>query len=176
MSNFIMGVIWTAFMAIFTWLLYFATGGNLFINSQGITQQELNDLLFMRIFIGIFWTVGIVLMFCGLKSIIRNLKINKNGVECFGKIIKIYPSGIYIDGRPEIKADFAVYMLEGNKVKIFSKIIGLDKSKFSKGTWCKLKQFESDINILEVALESEIPLDIVDVINNLYSDELYGID
>lgn len=170
MAEVIIGLIWILFMTIFTWVFYFS-GGNISVNVQMVTQEEFNAMLFPKVFIGVFWIIGIALLFFGLKKIIRNLKTSKNGMECFGKIIKIYPSGTYINGRPELKADFVVYLSEENKVEIISEVIGMDEYKFPRGGWVKLKHYEGDINVVDVVTEYEVPLNIVDMIDSTYNEK-----
>lgn len=170
MFEFIFGLIWTLFMVLFTWGFYFSNG-NISVNGQMVTQDEFNAMIFPKVFIGLFWIVGIALMFFGLKKIIRNIKTSKNGIECLGKIIKIYPSGTYINGRPELKADFAVYLVMENKVEVISEIIGMNEYKFPRGAWFKLKYYEGDINVGDMIREDEVPLNIVDMIDSTYNQQ-----
>lgn len=170
MFEFIFGLIWSLFTMLFTWVFYFSNG-NISVNGKMVTQAEFNAMLFPKIFIGVFWTVGIVLMFWGLKKIIRNMKTSKIGIECFGKIIKIYPSGTYINGIPELKADFVVYIDTENKVETLSEVIGMNKYKFPIGAWFKLKYYEGDINIGELLKEDQVPLNVVDIIESTIDNQ-----
>lgn len=167
MFEFIFGLIWSLFMIPFTWGLYFGNG-NIQVNGQMVTQDEFNAMLFPKIFTVTFWIIGIFFMFYGLKKTIRNIKTSKNGIECFGKIIKIYPSGKYINGKPELKADFACYIETENKIEILSEVIGLNQYRFPRRAWFKLKYYEGDINVEKILNEEQVPLNIVDMIDSAY--------
>ena len=53
-------------------------------------------MLWPKIFFGIFWAIGLFLLFKGIRKIIRDTSINIKGEECFGKVCNIYDDVVRI--------------------------------------------------------------------------------
>lgn len=168
MFKFIFGLFWTLFTFLLTWGFYF-TGMDITVNGERVSQEEFNSMILPKVFIGLFLIIGIAFMFFGLKKIIRDIMTSKRGIECLGKIVDVYPSGTYINERPQLKADFAVYLESENRVDVFSEIVGMDWYNFPKGSWFKLKYYEGDINVGEKIKNEEVPINIVDMVDNAYN-------
>ena len=122
---------------------------------------EMKDLLFIH---GCK-IMGIILMLVGLKIVIRDTMTKIKGEECFGKVIKVYATNKHINNRTVYKADFAVYISSLEKVEILSEEIGLDRTKFPKGDFFKVKTYKGDLNLGKKIDKNQIPIFILDIVN-----------
>lgn len=143
------GMFWTAITAFITWGFY-GTTGDVSVNGTLVSHEEFSAMLMPKIFIGIFWVIGIFMLFKGIIKIIKDTSTNMNGEECFGRICDIYPSGARVNGRPEFKADFLVYIPSTQETTVISEKIGFNRYKYSKGYYVRLKYYNGDINIEEI--------------------------
>lgn len=139
------GIFWCLFTLLFTIPI--------FTSSEGID-------LFLIIFIGIFWAVGISLLVKGLKKVITNHNTEKLGEECYALIKNVYPNGNRVNGTPEFNADFLVYISSKNTVEQVSEKIGYNAFKYQPNTFVKGKYYNGDINIKETIEYNSIPLNI----------------
>lgn len=73
----VFGVIWLSITAFMTYAFY-GTSGNVSVNGEIVTTEEFSSMLFPKIFIGIFWIIGISIMLVG---IILCFKKEKNSDE-----------------------------------------------------------------------------------------------
>lgn len=152
------GMIWTTFMVFFTIIFYGSNNGVITVNGQQVSQEEFSNMIWPKIFIGIFWLIGLFMLFQGLRKIIRNYLTNVNGEICYGKICNIYNSGAYINGMPEMKADVFVYIPSTQETKIISEVIGFNNIKYLTGDYLELKYYNGDINFERIIDSSDIPL------------------
>ncbi len=158
MFELIFGIIWIAITALLTFGFY-GTTGDVSVNGNLVSHEEFSAMLFPKIFFGIFWAVGIFMLFKGIIKIIRDTSTSVKGEECFGKICNIYNSGAYINGRPELKADILVYISSTQETQIVSETIGFNMYKYRTGSYVKLKYYNGDINVEGIIDEFELPAD-----------------
>lgn len=151
-------LLWLMITAFCTWVFY-GMGGDITVNGTPVSQEEFSGMLMPKIVIGIFWLIGLFLLFKGIKKCIKNASTNVNGELCYGKICSVYESGAYVNERPELKADFLVYIPSTLETKTISEIIGFDYYKYTEGTYVELKYYNGDINIEAVIDSSILPLD-----------------
>lgn len=158
MFELIFGIIWTAITALITFGFY-GTAGDVTVNGNLVSHEEFSAMLWPKLFLGIFWVVGIFILFRGIRKIIRDTSTNIKGEECFGKVCNIYNSGTYVNNRPELKADILVYIPSIQETKILSEVIGFNMYKYRIGSCLKLKYYNDDINLEGIVDEFELPSD-----------------
>lgn len=158
MFELIFGIVWTAITAFITFGLY-GFPGDVSTNTNIVSQEEFSSALLPKFFLGMFWAVGIFILFRGIIKIIKDISTNIKGEECFGKVYNIYNSGTYVNGRPELKADILVYIQSLQDTMIVSEIIGFNIGKYRIGSYVKLKYYNGDINFERIIDEYELPLD-----------------
>ena len=158
MFELIFGIMWTTITALITFGFY-GTTGDVTVNGNLVSHDEFSAMLLPKIFFGIFWVVGIFMLFKGIRKILRDTSTNLKGEECFGKVCNIYNSGAYVNGRPELKADILVYIPSIQETKIVSEIIGFDMYKYRIGSYVKLKYYNGDINFKGIVDVYELPSD-----------------
>ena len=152
MFNFKFGAAWTVvFTAIFG-ASYYAFGGQ--INIKEVRAIALG--LFI-----LFESIGIFLMITGAWTVYNDKSTEKRGEISYGRIIKVYPSGAFVNGEAELVADIAAYIPNKKRTKLFSEIIGFDPKKYIPGMYLRLKQHANDVSIVEIVEESEVPNEIV---------------
>ena len=157
MFQVIFGLFWLLFTAFFTFISY-AGGTTISVNGQIVSQEEFNAMLFPKIFLGIFWAIGIIMIIWGLKKIIRNYKTDTYGEVCYGKIINIFNSGTYVNNIPELKARVSVYIESLGTLEEIEEVIGLaTKKKYNIGDYIEGKYYNGDINIESYIPETMIP-------------------
>ncbi|MBQ7668922.1 MAG: hypothetical protein IJS47_06310 [Clostridia bacterium] len=127
-----------------------------------------------KLMLAFFLVIGIIMLAIGIKKFITDKLTDKKGEECYGRLIKVYPSGTYINGQPELKADFAVLLPIENQVEIISEVIGMSDYKFPLGSYWKLKHYNGDINILNQVSKDELPYGTTDAINAYSIVEIDG--
>lgn len=109
--------------------------------------------------------IGIIMMFIGLKQIIRNMKTNIYGITCFGKILDIYSTGVKINGRTVYNASVLIYIENEGITKIINEKIDY-KNRFFKGYYVTVKYYNNDINFVDF-LEDErnIPQQVITMLD-----------
>lgn len=106
--------------------------------------------IFFTLFFLAFYITALASIFKGIKRILIDKKTDKKGIECYGRIISISESGTYLNGKPEYKAEFLVYVYIENITKNIYETIGFNKEKYPLGSYVKLKYYNNDINIIEL--------------------------
>lgn len=159
MFELIFGLFWTAFSCFFAFMFYGGTGGDISVNGQYVTQEAFNGMLGPKIFIGVFILIGVVMIVIGLKKILTNAATSMKGVESYGTIVDIYPSGTRVNGRPVLNADVVIVEYTGVTGR-YTESIGMDYNKYRIGEYVKVKHYNKDINIIEKASEYQLPYDI----------------
>ena len=164
------GIIWNVFMAVFTWVFYYSNTGTITVSDELVSQEEFSVVLMPKIFIGLFWAIGLFMMFKGIKKIIRDSSTNIKGEVCFGRICDIYKTGSSVNGRPELKADVIVYISSINETRIISEVIGFDKNKYRCGDYVQLKYYNGDINFQGNIDNSIVPFHIQEELSKSLSE------
>ena len=165
MFKLIFGLIWTAFSVFIAFMMYGNVAGTITVNGEVVSQAKFNSMLWPKLFIGLFIIVGLILCFSGIKEIFTNMQTNKLGVENYGVIIDLRPSGSYVNGKSELKAEVAVYIDDYN-IESYEEIIGFDRLKYKPGDYVKVKHHNKDINIIEKINEDYLPMEIKEVLDN----------
>lgn len=151
MFKFKFGLIWTLFVTPIFLLCLFVPG-----EQRG--GVDMNPFLF--IFLLIFEAVGLILMYSGMKTIIKDKKTKKYGRECFGIVNDIRRTGSSSNGNDEYKAIVNIVNPETNTTTEIEEIIGFDYYKYPINSFVLCKYYEGDINIERIAQETEIPENI----------------
>ncbi len=132
MFNIFFGIIWTLITVFCMGTAIFSGGTNAFVS----------------IFFLLFLAIGIIFIITGVKEIIRNLKTEQNGEECFGKIIRISGTGTRVNGSEIFKAYVAVYIGSERRVELINEKIGFNPMLYKIGSYVKVKYFIGDINFI----------------------------
>ena len=152
------GLMWTAITAIVTFGFY-GTTGDVYVNGVPVSHEEFSVMLWPKLFLGLFWVIGLFMIGKGLIQIIKNTLTKTKGEECYGRITNVYNSGAYVNDRPELKADFLVYMPSTQSTQMLSEKIGFNRYKYPIGSYVRLKHYNGDINIEGIIDEYELPSD-----------------
>lgn len=158
MFELVFGLMWTAITAIVTFGFY-GTTGDVYVNGTPVSHEAFSEMLGPKLFLGLFWVVGLFMIGWGLTKIIKNTLTKVKGEECYGRITNVYKSGAYVNDRPELKADFLVYMPSIQDTQILSETIGFNRYKYPIGSYVRLKHYNGDINIEGIIDEFELPSD-----------------
>ena len=152
------GLIWTMITAFVTFGFYAGTAATIRVNGELVSQAEFNGMLFPKIFLGIFWVIGITMIVIGIKKIIKNSNTEKFGEVCYGRIISISKTGAYVNGVPQLKALITVYIESNGEVTEVEEVIGLATNrKYNVGDYVEGKYYNGDINISSYVPETMIP-------------------
>ena len=162
------GIIWTLFTGAIgaVFLVTINNSGGITINDRYVQNPTLSDLWPLYLFLGIFITIGIALIASGVKTVIANSKTNKYGIERYGYITDILPTGSYVNNRPELKAIVTVIDDDFGNTNTYEEIIGFDCNKYNVGDYIKVKHYENDINILHTLREDQVPYDKLDILSD----------
>lgn len=71
MNELIFGAVWTLFTAFCTWIFYGFDGGTIYVNGEVVSQEEFGAMLAPKLFIGLFWIVGIIFIVVGVVKCIK---------------------------------------------------------------------------------------------------------
>lgn len=168
MFEIVFGIIWLLITGMVTLGFYSGTADTITVNGQLVTQEEFNGMLFPKIFMGIFWAVGIIMIIVGLRKIIKNAQTEKFGEVCYGRITDIIRTGAAVNGVPELKAIVTVYIESLGITQEVEEVIGLaTKRKYNVGDYIEGKYYNGDINIDSYIPETVIPLHIQDKLKDL---------
>lgn len=132
------GIFWLGFIALFTFV---------FMGSLIASGAPFIMYLVIGGFLSIFWFVGISLVRSGYKQLKKNKETELYGNECYARVVEIYESGTYVNGRPEYKADFVLYDTVSGETNKVTEIVGFNYNAFKPGTTVKGIYYNGDINI-----------------------------
>ena len=172
MFEILFGLIWTSITAILTFVFYSGTSGEIYVNDELVSQAEFNEMLWPKLFFGIFWAIGLFMIYWGLKRIIKDKKTNAFGEICYGKITDIFESGTYINEVPELKAQIVLYIPSINDIKIVSEVIGLYGSVYNYeiGKCVEVKYYNGDINFEKVLDIQDLPYEAQEILNEFKTE------
>lgn len=142
MFELLFGIIWTLICMPF-----------MFIMLSG--SENINFLACLMIWA--FFGIGIAFIIAGIRKILRNINTDKNGEECFGKVIEVEDTGAKVNGNKIYKAFVALYINSENRVAIISEEVGFNPLKYRIGEYVLVKYYQNDINFVKNIYENEIP-------------------
>lgn len=102
-----------------------------------------------------FLIIGIVIMVIGIKKLVSNMLTEIKGIETYGVIMDIYPSGASVNGRNIMNVDVNIVEENGN-IGRYTESIGTGR-KYNTGDFVKVKYYKYDINIKGKVRKEEIP-------------------
>ncbi len=140
-------IIWVAFCLFMMIMLY---------KSSGIL-----GMIFTGPFLGLFLSVGVVLLVISIKKIIRDKKTDKHGMITYGLVSGLKPTGAKYGGREELKAE-VIIVDDIYNLSRYEEVVGSSYNKYPVGTFVKVKYFEGDINIISAVGQNEVPWDVGD--------------
>lgn len=156
MFELIFGSIWLGFSVLISIPFLFAMS-----STEGM-------IFFIVPFFGLFYAIGIIMIVIGAKKVAKNNKTEKFGELTFGKILRIFQSGNYVNGNPELKADIGAVNPNTKMLESFSEVIGFAPAKYRVGEYVLLKLYNNDVNIVERANESSIPINVKDLLDSAF--------
>lgn len=146
MFELLFGGFWLLITGFMTFAFY-GTEGPVTVNGVPMEHAEFVELLWPKLFLGVFWAIGLIMLFLGIRKIYRNIRTSTHGVETYGVIIDITPTNMRINHRPVMQAEVAV--VQDGHIEMHAERIGAGRSKYSIGDYLRLKCYKNDINILE---------------------------
>lgn len=108
------------------------------------------------VMIVVFLIIGIVIMAIGIKKLVSNMLTAVKGIETYGIIMDIYPSGASVNGKNIMNADVIIIEEDGNRGR-YTESIGTGGNKYNTGDYVKVKYYKNDINIIDRVQKEEIP-------------------
>lgn len=151
------GIIWTGITAMVTYGFYGNIGGTITVNGEVVSQAEFSAMLGPKLFLGLFWAIGIFFIVRGFLKVKRNKDTDIKGEICYGRITNVYNSGTYVNGRPLFKADIKIYIPSINETKILSEEVGFDRYVYAENSYIEVKYYNNDINIERFIEVEDIP-------------------
>ncbi len=145
------GAIWTIFTTIVFAIF-------IFVPASARNGDEVT--LVPVLVLGLFEVVGIILLVSGAKQVIKDKKTSKYGIQCYGIVREVLPTGSYVNNRPEYKAVIEFVNPESQQVQTLEEIVGFDYNKFPVGYYVMCKYYEGDINLEYPVDESQAPEDV----------------
>lgn len=156
------GSLWTLITAFVTYGFYGNLGGTIRVNGAVVSQAEFSAMLGPKIFIGIFWFIGISVLIKGIITVKKDSDTENKGELAYGRITRVYKSGTYINNRPEYKIDAKVFIPSTFETTMLSEVIGFNRSLYPVGTYVEVKYYNNDINIVRMIDLEEMPSHIAD--------------
>ncbi|MBR1939521.1 hypothetical protein IJ847_02200 [Candidatus Saccharibacteria bacterium] len=147
MFIFIFGLIWTVFMT--------AISVPFLVSAS--EQEDITMNIVPLVTFAVFDLVGLVLMIFGLKKIIKDRKTEKYGLQCYGIVRRIEPTGASVNDNPEFKAVIDIVNPETMQVETVEEVIGFDHNKYPTNSYLLCKYYQGDINIKSIVSDSEVP-------------------
>ena len=143
------GAMWLSITGVITFAMYSAP--TVSVNGQPVTADQFDAMLAPKLFLGIFWLIGIGFLVVGIRKLVIDTMTRVKGELAIGMVVDILETGTYSNGRPEWKAKVMVAMEDGT-LKEFSEVIGYDANKYSMGEYLEVKYYKKD-NLLFVETE-----------------------
>ncbi len=159
------GGFWLLITGIITFAFY-GTDATVSVNGVPMAHAEFVELLAPKIFLGVFWIIGLVMLTLGIIKICRNLQTSTHGVETYGVIIDITPTNMRINNRPVMQAEVAV--VQDGRIKMHAERIGTGRGQYHIGDYLRLKCYKNDINILEKVEQSQVSYLQLPLLENEY--------
>lgn len=163
--------LWLTITGFVTFVFY--SVDELQVNGVPTSHEEFSQLLWPKLFFGIFWLVGLTMLYFAIKEVIKDSKTEKLGEECFGKVVSHTPTSTYVNGMPVVKANILVYVASKGITEEYAEEIGTNPNKYPVNSIVRLKLFEEDINIKEIVSQESVPTYVLD---ELRYNEKVGYD
>lgn len=158
MFRFKFGLIWTLFTSIIF-------GFVIFVPADERNGAEMSFGL--GLFFLLFEAIGIFMLVSGIKQILKDKKTSKYGIEAYGRILRIFPTGASANGVPELQAEIGTYIPDTGETREFTEITGF-KPLYDVGDYLLLKYYEDDVNIVQRLEKNEVPVHFLEIINSKY--------
>lgn len=152
MANIIFGSVFFLFASLFFYLMNFVPG------------ETTGSIFWGNAVIILFMIVGLVIVFSGVKKIIRDKKTDLYGEFCYGLVTAVKFNGTVINGVQQYDAYFKVYLESRGKFIEAHEDIRSEIEKYPLGAFYALRYYEKDINIeYKVPSFDALPQNIKDV-------------
>lgn len=151
------GGFWTAFTAFMTASFYMGND-DIIVNGELMAHEDFVNLVFPKIFFGLFWVIGLTVLGIGIFLTIKDFITKKKGEDCFAKVIDHGYTGVRVNGIPELKALLLVYIPSLNTTKEIYGVIGINPSEYPIGSIVKVKYYNNSAVIIGKADKSELSI------------------
>lgn len=172
MFELIFGVVWTTFSSFFIYGFYFLAD-EVEVNGEIVSQTEFSQMLFPKIFMGLFLLIGIFMIIDGLRKIIKAISIHTNGVEKIATIKNIPSPTLFINDVPYCNAVVLIEDEMGNEVEVVSNNT-FRQGEFNIGDCVVAKYYNGMVSLVGPAEGYETLNTIQSEINyNYQNDQFY---
>lgn len=134
-------------------------------------KEVVQDNSAIYIFVSIFFIIGLFLFLKGLKQVISDIITALNGEEIYGYVVDILPTREYVNNNALFKAQIFAIVKHG-KCQMFFEPVGFwGEAKKYNNQYVKLKYCKKDVNILDIADESLVPIDLKNQVDSKFKDK-----
>lgn len=170
MFELIFSALWLLVTGVITFAFY-GTDATVSVNGVPMEHAQFVELLWPKLFIGLFWIIGLVMLFLGIRKIYRNIRTATHGVETYGVIIDITATNMRVNNHPIMQAEVAV--VQDGKIEMHSERIGTGGYKYKIGSYLLLKCYKNDINMLRQVERSQVPYAQLSLLDAEY-EQIHG--
>lgn len=168
----IFGCFWTYLTAYITYMMYSGKATSISVNGTIVSQSEFNEMLLPKLFMGVFWIVGLITIIQGIRELIKFYIFNKNAIESYGLILENEElKNPNIDD--EENEDCIIYnvkmlIMKGNNYEVYTK-----KDVFTTypvGSLIELKYYKDNIEILNNINKEDVSDEFIEHIHSNYPE------
>lgn len=134
------------------------------VNGTVVTQAEFRTMRTPPILILIMMAVSAGMIIYSLRRITIDRKTDQHGTEAYGVIADISPSGLRVNGVPQLTAHVLVLQENGSVLEL-SESIGNNRNRYCTGDFVRVKYLEEDVNILHTIDRETLPPALVQLLN-----------
>lgn len=166
------GCFWTYITAYITYMMYSGTATSISVNGTIVSQSEFNEMLLPKLFMGVFWIVGLITIIQGIRELIKYYIFNNNAIESYGLILENEElNNPNIDD--EENEDCIIYnvkmlIMKGNNYEVYTK-----KDVFTTypvGSLIELKYYKDNIEILNNINKEDVSDEFIEHIHSNYPE------
>lgn len=165
MFELIFGSIWTGISVLIAIFMY-SGNGEITVNGVPVSHAEFEQMLWPKLFIGVFILIGVIFLIVGIRKLLKNAATSVKGEESYGIITRVACSNTYVNGQPIM--DGFISVVVDDTVQEFKESLGLNYKKGGLGDCVRVKYYNGDVNIIETVLFEEIPYHMQDKLRSYH--------
>lgn len=170
----IFGSVWLLITGMITYGFY-GLGSEVSVNGVLMEAEEFAELLWPKLFLAVFWIIGIVVLGIGIKKVVANIQTSTRGHETYGIITDVRYNGTSVNGQRMLDAVVAI-LTEEQMTETYSESIGFNGKGYYPGEFVKVKHYKNDINILNRVSNSDVPYHYAEMLQDCCPQDRYGIE
>ena len=167
MFELVFGAIWTGISVLVAIIMYSGTG-EITVNGVPVSHDEFAQMLWPKLFIGLFIVIGVVFLIAGIRKLLKDATTTVKGEESYGIITRVACSNTYVNGQP-IMDGFISVVVDGT-IQEFKESLGLNYKKGGLGDCVRVKYYNGDVNIIETVLFEDIPYHMQDMLRSCHEN------